>query len=105
MPHAEDRVAGVRPDILDLSTLRPADDVVGRRVGDSAVLIRLATNQIYELNATGARVWEYVGNCGADTTPLLDRLVSEFEVDRDQADREIASLVMMLRAEGLLVDR
>jgi hypothetical protein len=38
--------------------LRPAADVVCRHLNGGAVLIDLETHRIFELNETGARVWD-----------------------------------------------
>ena len=41
-----------------VTPLRPNPDVIARHLGDGAVLVHIPTNQVYELNHTGARVWE-----------------------------------------------
>jgi hypothetical protein len=41
----------------DSRKYRRSDGVVAREMGGSAVLIHLASNRIYELNSTGARIW------------------------------------------------
>src|SRR5689334_8572974 len=79
--------------------LRPAADVVARRLGDSAVLIRLNTNRIYELNATGARVWELLSE-GATRERVVDTLNQEFD-DPGIGDA-VDQLIAVLRSEGLV---
>jgi hypothetical protein len=83
--------------------LRPSADVVARQLGDSAVLIRLTTNRIYELNPTGARIWELVGS-GADVGSILATLTEEFDGSPDTIRSEAEDLVRDLLAEGLLVN-
>ena len=83
--------------------LRPSADVVARQLGDSAVLIRLTTNRIYELNPTGARIWELVGS-GADVSSILATLIDEFDGSSDTIRSEAEDLVRDLLAEGLLVN-
>ena len=39
----------------------PSADVVAEMTGDHMVLIHMQTNKIFELNRTGARVWELLG--------------------------------------------
>ena len=41
--------------------LRPSEHVVSSRLGDVGLLVHLKTNQIFELNTTGLRVWELIG--------------------------------------------
>jgi hypothetical protein len=83
--------------------LRPASDVVARQLGESAVLIRLTTNRIYELNPTGARIWELVGT-GTTVDAVLDTLSTEFDAPAETVKSEVDDLVRSLMDEGLLVD-
>ena len=76
-------------------------DVVARRVGDSAVLVRLSTNRIYELNATGARIWELLTQ-QKPRTEIIDALESEFAADRHELESSFDELIASLRAEGLV---
>jgi hypothetical protein len=79
--------------------LRPAADVIARRLGESAVLIRLNTSKIYELNATGARIWELLAE-GATRQRVVDTLGREF--DDDGIGAAVDELIDVLRAEGLV---
>ncbi len=79
--------------------LRPAPDVVARDLGDSAVLIRLSTNRIYELNPTGARIWELLAN-GATRQDIIEALEREF--DGEGIAAEVDELLGTFEAEGLI---
>ena len=81
--------------------LRPSEHVVSSRLGDVGLLVHLKTNQIFELNSTGLRVWELLGE-GLGFEEVVGLLGSEFDVDLEQLRREITDLVSMLRREGLL---
>jgi len=85
----------------DPAVLRPASDIIARNLVESAVLIRLQTNKIYELNATGARIWDLL-KAGCTEEQLVDALVAEFSVDRHDLSKAVAELVTSLRAEGLI---
>jgi hypothetical protein len=85
-------------------SIRCRPDVVARRVGETAVLVHLGSNRIYELNDTGARIWELAGD-GATVDGLIDRLEREFNVDRGQLALEVAMIVADLVREGLFEDR
>lgn len=84
--------------------LRPTSEVICRGLGDAAVLVDLTTNQIFELNRTGHRIWELLVE-GLDRQAIGDRLQQEFSVERDQLDREIEELLKTLRAERLIVEQ
>ena len=81
--------------------LEPPSDVVGRRLGDSTVLIRLHTNRIYELNSTGARIWELIVE-GVTLRQISAALQCEFDVDAGTAAEAVDELVLTLRREGLV---
>lgn len=66
--------------------------------------MHLGSNRIYELNDTGARIWELTAD-GATVEGLIDRLEREFEVDRAQLASEVALIVNDLVREGLFEDR
>jgi hypothetical protein len=85
-------------------SVRRRPDVVARRVGETAVLVHLGSNRIYELNDTGARIWELTAD-GATVGGLVDRLEREFDVDRGQLASEVALIVDDLVREGLFEGR
>jgi hypothetical protein len=80
-------------------TLNP--DVVFKRLEDRMVLVHLASNQIFELNHTGARVWELL-QTGVAGDALLAPLSDEFETDPETLRIEIESLLSDLLREGLI---
>ena len=87
-----------------LTRLRPKVDVVCRRLGESAVLIDLETNGIFELNGTGFRIWELLLE-GLTVETMVGRLQSEFGVERERATADVESLLARLREERLVVER
>lgn len=82
---------------------RPTSEVMGRRVGDECVLVELHTNRMYELNTTGARIWELLA-AGQDLGGIEARLQDEFDIGGTALRSELLGLVGRLRAEGLLVE-
>ena len=81
--------------------VRHHPQVVSSRLGDGGVLVHLHTNRIFELNATGFRVWELIGQ-GLDPAGIVDTLAGEFTVDRERLRTEVYELVSSLLREGLL---
>jgi hypothetical protein len=81
--------------------VRPHHDVLVRRLNPGAVLVHLGQNVIYELNSTGAAVWDLVQE-GVPVDEIPARLEAAFAVSPDEARREVAALVDALRREGLL---
>ena len=83
--------------------LRPNNDVISRQVGDERVLVHLQSNEMYSLNATGARAWELLSE-GHDEESIAATLSDEYDVDRGEAQRELEELLDELERHHL-VDR
>ncbi len=81
--------------------MRPNPDVLARLLDKEIVLVHVVTNCIFELNETGARVWQLLDE-GCDVDEIVRRLTEEFDVDETQAAEEVKSLVAQLWAERLL---
>ena len=86
------------PDIA----LRPSPAVISKRLDEATVLVHIPTNRIFELNETGTRVWELLGQ-GLDTNTIVGFLVEEFDVDKARASHEVNDLLIQLRTKDLLV--
>jgi hypothetical protein len=63
----------------------------------------LRSNRIFELNASGFRIWELIGQ-GVDLAAVERTLLDEFSVPQEQLRRELDELVGALLGEGLLDD-
>lgn len=72
--------------------LRPSNDVISRQVGDERVLVHLQSNEMYSLNATGARAWELLSD-GQDEDAIAATLSDEYDIDRGAAQRELDTLL------------
>lgn len=81
--------------------LRPSPHVVSSRLGDAGVLVHLKTNQIFELNATGVRIWELIVE-GRAFEGIVGVLGAEFSEDADRVRHEVTELVLALQREGLV---
>jgi Coenzyme PQQ synthesis protein D (PqqD) len=85
---------------LDL-VLRPNPEVIAKRLDQTTVLVDISTSRIFELNETGTRVWELLGQ-GLNVEQIAQHLVSEFEVEDSQAAEELKRLLSQLRDQGLV---
>ena len=84
------------------SVLCPSVDVIAKRLDQASVLVHIQTSQIFELNATGTKVWEMLGE-GLAVDRIVQHLVEEFEVGQSQAAEEVNALLVRLHGDGLLV--
>jgi hypothetical protein len=80
---------------------RPQPDVVSRRLDEQTVLVNLRTNKIFELNRTGARFWELLGDRSSESQ-IVEALLAEFNVPQQQLEREVRELIDSLLDEGLI---
>ena len=76
-------------------------DVVARRLGDAGILVHLSSNRIFELNATGMRIWELLAD-GLDDETLSRTLSTEFNIDERDCSAEVRRLLDELQDAGLL---
>jgi hypothetical protein len=81
--------------------LRPNPEVIAKRLDQATVLVDISTSRIFELNETGTRIWELLGQ-GLDVERIVEHLVSEFEVADSQAAEEATKLLSQLQNEGLV---
>jgi Coenzyme PQQ synthesis protein D (PqqD) len=85
---------------LDL-VVRPNPEVIAKRLDQATVLVDISTSRIFELNETGTRVWELLGQ-GLNVERIIQHLILEFEVADSQAAEEVKNLLSQLRNEGLV---
>ena len=78
-----------------------SEDVVARPLGDTLVIVGLRTNQIYELNRTGSRIWA-LRAAGESAESAAAALVREFDTDPATIGRSIAALEKDLLEAGLI---
>lgn len=89
------------PDARQDQVLRHSPDVVSSRLGEAGVLVNLRTNRILELNATGIRIWELIGE-GQTMSVIRRQMLEEFDVAPDELQLELSRLVAALMREGLV---
>ncbi len=87
----------------DSTRVRQSPDVVSSRLGDAGVLVHLRTNRIFEVNATGLRIWELIGE-GRTLAEIQEVLQGEFDVEPERLRQECLALVTELAREGLVND-
>ena len=83
--------------------IRQSAQVVSSRLGDAGVLVHLETNRIFEVNATGLRIWELAAD-GRTLAEIEEVLQTEFDVEPARLREELLALVAELTREGLVLD-
>jgi hypothetical protein len=75
--------------------------VMSRRVGEETVLLDLESGLYFGVDQVGQRVWELAGS-GQALGEIVDVIVSEFEVERSQAEADVLEFAATLVERGLL---
>lgn len=75
--------------------------MVFRVLGDGAVLVNLTSNEVMELNRTGAAIWDHLSR-GASFDDVVTRLMETFDVDRMLAERDVQTFLDELTSRGLI---
>lgn len=82
--------------------LRPSADALSRELDGELVVLHLGTEAYFGLDDVGTRIWQAV--CAAPSVAdAIDALAAEFDVARDELERDVLELAGQLVARGLLV--
>lgn len=87
---------------VEVRSIRVSPDVVHQEVSGEMVLLDLKREIYFGLNEVGARIWEMI-NDGKSLDDVLDAIVSEFDVERSQADEDLHSLISSLAERELIM--
>ena len=75
--------------------------VMSRLVGDETVLLDLSSGIYFGLDGVGKRIWESVAE-GNNLGQAVAVIVTEFEVDEEQAQADVIEFASDLVERGLL---
>jgi hypothetical protein len=77
-------------------------DVVYTDLVDGAVLLHLETKLYYSLNEAGTTVWRLL-NSTESREDLIQRLTSEYEVEKEQAESSVSEFIQELERNQLVL--
>jgi hypothetical protein len=76
-------------------------DVMARTVGDETVILDLASGTYFGLDPIGARMWQLMGE-GKTLAEVCDTMLEEYEVSREELERDTIRLAQELADQGLI---
>ncbi len=82
---------------------RLKDGLLVRRIVDEGLLLDLEGDVGYRLNDVATSILGLL-NEGMEGEALIDRLCSEFEIDRETCAREVSDFLVELEAKGILTE-
>ena len=89
---------------MDLDTrLSVPPQVMSRLVGDETVLLDLESGMYFGLDGVGKRIWESIGE-GLTLAEIAAVIVSEYDVQEDQAQADVIEFARDLVERGLMAE-
>ena len=82
----------------------PSPEVRLRVVGGEAIILDLASEEIFRLNETGTRVWQLLAEHHAPHA-VLQVLLEEHDVEEATLHDDVTELIEQLLDTGLITDR
>lgn len=82
--------------------LRHAEEIVSCNLDGGSALLDMSTSNYYKLNNSAAMIWQFIGD-GATVSSLIERMLAEFEVEREQCAADVESVVASFMEAGLVV--
>ena len=76
-------------------------DVLAQELDGETVLLDLASENYFCLDAVGARVWQLI-NEGQEQAVLIDTLLEEYEVECEVLENDVTELLGRLSEAGLI---
>jgi hypothetical protein len=88
--------------MLDLDRYITRDpDAAWRIFEDGAVIVTPQESVMHSLNPVGTRIWELADGT-LTVSEILDVIVEEFEVDREEAEQDVLGFCRALADKGML---
>ncbi len=79
----------------------PSDHVLCKDLGDELVLLDLATETYFGLDATASRMWKALTS-ESSIARAVEALLAEYDIERCDLERDLCRLVDDLLGQGLL---
>lgn len=75
--------------------------VMARDVGSETVILNLESGVYFGLDPVGARIWQLMGE-DKTLAEVCDAMLAEYDVTREDIERDVLSLAEALRAQQLI---
>lgn len=76
-------------------------EVMSRLVGEETVILDLVSGTYYGLDPVGARIWDLLVD-GRTLGEVCACMLEEFEVSREEIERDVLGLISSLREKNLI---
>jgi hypothetical protein len=76
---------------------------VQTQIGAQTVMMNISRGKYFAVGSTGQRIWDCIAE-PASIGQIVDQLVDEYDVQRDQCAEEVMAFVATLIENGLTVE-
>mgnify|MGYP001555885497 FL=1 len=77
------------------------EQVMARQVGEETVILDLVSGTYFGLDPVGARIWQLLDE-GRTLAEVCASMLVEYEVSRDEIERDLTDLLAALVDKGLI---
>ncbi len=77
------------------------EQVMARQVGEETVILDLASGTYFGLDPVGARIWQLMTE-GRTLAEVCATMLAEYDVTREEIERDVLGLAKELRAKQLI---
>lgn len=84
-----------------MTSITISSDVLAQEMGGETVLLDLAGENYFGLDAVSTRAWQLL-QTGASQAEVVDALFEHYEVERDVLEKDIEELLHSLSEAGLI---
>ena len=88
-------------EIRDDQVFTVSKDVLFQEVSGETVLLDLESEQYFGLDEVGTRIWALL-NEGQGVAAIVETLLTEYEVEREQLEADVRELLAALLDAGLI---
>lgn len=78
-----------------------AGEQISSDIGNEVVILNLANGVYYGLNEIGAFIWQHLQE-SLEVNDVCELLLAEYDVSREECERDVLALVQHLSDEGLI---
>ena len=78
-----------------------SSQVIAKEVGDEIVILDLEGGTYFGLDAVGARIWQLIEE-GKDLNEICEVVLDEYDVSRENLERDVTGLINDLVTQGIV---
>ena len=85
-----------------MQCLKPAPHVVSRMIQGRALILHHQQDEIQQLNEVASFIWSCILQASFTVEGIVSEIVQEFEIDHEQAMRDLQDFLHLLEQQDLL---